>query len=125
MSHTINFEKINESEPVIRLSELKDAIAEKRKELDEKIIQEWMECITRECISEKIVEAEAQGHTYTILVEKHGEYDTLQNLRRLFTHYHIKDKIQSFLDPSFRVYMSSEFITFRIYISWDNGCMIF
>lgn len=84
-----------------------------------------VECITRECISEKIVEAEAQGRAHAILIETYDDYDTRQKLCRLFTHYHIKDKIQSFLDPSFRVYTSSEFITFRIYISWHNGCMIF
>lgn len=127
MSHTINFEKINESESVIRLSGLKNAIEEKRKELDEKIIQEWMDCITREYICEKIVEAEVRGQTSVILIEQYGSYETVTNLYQIYNRNDIKNRICEFLEPSIHVFVEATFNAFRIRISWGSfqTCVIF
>ena len=128
-THTNGYEKVNENEDCIRLSDLKGSVAEKKRLNEERIIKDWMTSITREYIMEKIVEAEARDRRHAILITYETTDNTWGCLYEIYLRYRIEDKIRVFLEPSMTIatkYQSySDGVVFMVVISWgSSSCSI-
>lgn len=125
-THTNGYEKVNED--CIRLSNLKGSVAEKKKSNEERIIKDWMTSITREYITEKIVEAEARDRRHAILITYETTDNTWDSLYEIYRRYRIEDKIRVFLEPSMTI--TAKYVTygdgvvFMVVISWGSSCTI-
>lgn len=119
------YEKVNDNDNVIRLSDLKGEIIEKKRINEEKVIRDWMTYITHDYIRSKIIEAEAQGKTQVILIDQYMSMNPGIDLSDLYQRYHIEGKIGMFLESPMRVYTIAFDRSFRIIISWGSSCTIF
>ena len=119
------YEKVNDNDNVIRLSDLEGEIAEQRRINEEKVIRDWMKCITHDYIRSKIVEAAAQCKTQTILIDQCRFKSPGLDLSDLYGRYRIGEKISMFLEPPMRVYTLGSTNCFEIIISWSTStCQI-
>lgn len=128
MTDASGYARVDDSEKIIRLVDLKEAIKEKKRLREEAIIQDWMTCITREYIKEMIIQAESVGRTWTTIITYNMDKDRCIAPYELYRRYCIEDKIRVFLEPSMTV--STEYtsctagLIFRVHVSWGSWCTI-
>lgn len=86
-----------------------------------------MTCITREYITEQIVDAEAKDKRHAVLFTYETTNYRWDSLYEIYLRYRIEDKIRVFLEPSMSItakYEYSDGAVFMVVISWGSSCTI-
>ena len=63
---------MTDKENVIRLSDLRGAIDINKLAKEESIIKDWMKCISRDNIKKTIIDAETEGRTSAVIIERNS-----------------------------------------------------